>query len=74
MKRAYAGTREGTGVALWPNPSFFPKWLAPAHFNQVIELAAYDPSCLQDEETSRTTLSSEGLEALYTFNCWLSPL
>ncbi len=39
-------------MALWSNPSFFPKRLAPAHFNQAIELAAYDPSCLQDEETS----------------------
>ena len=40
---------DGTGVSLWPNPSFFPKRLAPAHSNQVIELAAYDPSGLQGE-------------------------
>ena len=32
---------DGTGVALWPNPSFFPKRLPSAHYNQVIELAAY---------------------------------
>ncbi len=38
------------------DPLFFPKRLALAHFNQVIELAAYDPSHLQDEETSSAEL------------------
>eukprot|EP00064_Thunnus_orientalis_P008231 superscaffoldBa00000965_g8254 len=38
---------DGTGVALWPNPSFLLKKVAPAHSNQVILLAAYDPSGLQ---------------------------
>ena len=47
---------DGTGVALWPNPSFFPKRLAPAHSNQVIELAAYDPSCLQGEDAKSAEL------------------
>ena len=38
------------------NSLFFPKRLAPAHSNQVIELAAYDPSCLQDEEADSAEL------------------
>lgn len=42
----------GTGVAHWTNPSFFPKMLAPDHFKRVIELAAYHPSGVQDEETN----------------------
>ena len=43
---------DATGVALWPNPSFFPKRLPSAHYNQVIELAAYGPSHPPDEEAS----------------------
>ncbi len=43
-------------MPLRPNPSFFSQRLAPAHFNQVIESAAYDPSCLQNEETSSADL------------------
>ncbi|KAK0143821.1 hypothetical protein N1851_017978 [Merluccius polli] len=44
---------DGTGVALWPNPSFFPRG---AHYNQVIELAAYGPSHPPDEEASSAEL------------------
>ncbi|KAK0136621.1 hypothetical protein N1851_027194 [Merluccius polli] len=47
---------DGTGVALWPNPSFFPKRLPSAHYNQVIELAAYGPSHPPDEEASSAEL------------------
>ena len=47
---------DGTGVALWPNPSFFPKRLSSAHYNQVIELAAYGPSHPPDEEASSAEL------------------
>ena len=38
------------------NSLFFPKRLAPAPSNQVIELAAYDPSFLQDEEADSAEL------------------
>jgi len=47
---------DGTGLTLWPNPSFFPKRSPPAHFNQIIELAAYDPSYLQGKEASSVEL------------------
>ena len=34
---------DGSGVVLWPNPSFLPKRLSPHHVNQSIELAAFNP-------------------------------
>ncbi len=47
---------DGPGATLWPNPSFFPMRLAPANFNQVFELAAYDPLCLQNEKANSAEL------------------
>ena len=43
---------DGTGVALWPNPSFLSKTWASGHSNQVLQLAAYDPSGPQGNAVS----------------------
>ena len=43
---------DGTGVALWPNPSFLSKTWASEHSNKVIQLAAYNPSGLQESAVS----------------------
>ena len=34
---------DGSGVVLWPNPSFLPKRLSPHHVNQSIEWTAFNP-------------------------------
>ncbi|KAK0135471.1 hypothetical protein N1851_028682 [Merluccius polli] len=37
---------DGSGVALWLNPSFLPKRMSASHANQCIMLVAYDPTHL----------------------------
>lgn len=40
---------DGSGVALWPNPSFLPKRISAFHVNQPIKLAAFTPQAGADE-------------------------
>ncbi|KAK0146602.1 hypothetical protein N1851_014055 [Merluccius polli] len=47
---------DGSGVTLWPNPSFLPKTMSASHANQCITLAAYDPTCLPGDGDERAVL------------------
>ncbi len=56
---------DGTGVSLWPKPTFLPKVLSPQSINQVLEVDQFHPtsSSLTEEEELLTLCPVRALRA-----------